>query len=279
MRQSWKGKLLILVCLCLLPALTFAWTGDSHKQAAKLAAQRMTGSVGELLRQEQAAMLRGAVAPDQEFRDFLNHVYHPQDKYGGGLDTCIAQLDKVQKLVRQKVKPSEIAFEMGVLSHYVADLHDPLHTSSGDSGESKYHSAYEQAAARDLATWKVSVRTPQIISDPQGLLLSAVLVANKSYAAVGKAFSGGRGYRQVQAITRSLYAEAVHNIVCLWLTAAQGKVPQPVITFYVGNKNSKIFHKANCPSVAKMASKNKVSFKKREEAIAKGYRPCKNCRP
>jgi|GEM_PF-6162959 hypothetical protein len=279
MKKGWQRRLPLLVCLCLLPALAFAWTGDGHKQAAILAAQRMTGPIGELLRKEEAALLRGSVAPDREFRDFLNHVYHPRDHYGGGMDACLVQLSKVQKLMSQKAKPSQIAFEMGVLSHYVADLHNPLHTSGGDPGESKYHSTYEQAAARDLASWQVPRKKPKLISDPKGLILGSVLVANKSYGGVSHAFTGGRGYSQVQAITRSLFAEAVHTIACLWLTAAQGKVPQLVNTGYLGNKNSKIFHRTSCPSAAKMAAKNKVSFSKREEAIAKGFRPCKNCRP
>ena len=48
---------------------------------------------------------------------------------------------------------------------------------------------------------------------------------------------------------------------------------------YIGNKNSKVFHHAWCSSVAQMNPANKVCFATREEAIAQGYRPCKNCRP
>jgi hypothetical protein len=272
-----KAKLWLLLFICLLPVAN-AWTGNTHKRAAKLAAQAIEGPVGELLKKEETALLRGAVAPDREFRDFLNHVYHPQNNYGGGIDACLAQLSKIQKLISQKAKSSEIAFEMGVLSHYVSDLHNPLHTSSGDPRESKYHSTYEQAAERDLASWKVPSKKPYLISDPKGLILSTVLVANRSYNQVGKAFTGGKGYSQVRDITRTLFGEAVHNIACLWLTAAKGQVPQTA-TVYIGNKRSKIFHRAGCPSVAKMAEGNKVTFKKRQDAIDKGYRPCKNCRP
>ncbi len=46
---------------------------------------------------------------------------------------------------------------------------------------------------------------------------------------------------------------------------------------YVGNKNSKVFHRPDCPSARRL--KSKVYFDSREEAIEAGYRPCKRCNP
>ncbi|WP_415971297.1 MBL fold metallo-hydrolase, partial [Anaerotignum lactatifermentans] len=48
---------------------------------------------------------------------------------------------------------------------------------------------------------------------------------------------------------------------------------------YVGNKNSKIFHRASCSSVSRMKDSNKVSLNSRDAAISQGYRPCENCQP
>ena len=48
---------------------------------------------------------------------------------------------------------------------------------------------------------------------------------------------------------------------------------------YIGNRNSKKFHYADCPSVDDMKEKNKVEFSDREEAIDAGYEPCKRCNP
>lgn len=51
-------------------------------------------------------------------------------------------------------------------------------------------------------------------------------------------------------------------------------------TGYILNKNSNIFHYPDCPSVDRMSEKNKVEFYgTRDEAIDKGYKPCKNCNP
>jgi beta-lactamase superfamily II metal-dependent hydrolase len=46
---------------------------------------------------------------------------------------------------------------------------------------------------------------------------------------------------------------------------------------YVGNKNSKKYHKKSCPSVEVMLDKNKVYFSNKKEADEKGYTPCKSC--
>ena len=48
---------------------------------------------------------------------------------------------------------------------------------------------------------------------------------------------------------------------------------------YIGNKNSKKLHYAECSSVDDMKEKNKVEFYSRDEAINQGYDPCKRCNP
>lgn len=48
---------------------------------------------------------------------------------------------------------------------------------------------------------------------------------------------------------------------------------------YIGNKNSKVFHKNTCGSVPEIISKNMVDFNTREEAEKAGYKPCGSCKP
>ncbi|HBQ28101.1 MAG TPA: nuclease [Desulfotomaculum sp.] len=65
------------------------------------------------------------------------------------------------------------------------------------------------------------------------------------------------------------------------------KVPAPASVFnkantetkYIGNSNSKKFHRPNCQWAQKIAPRNRVEFGKREEAIKTGYQPCKTCKP
>lgn len=50
-------------------------------------------------------------------------------------------------------------------------------------------------------------------------------------------------------------------------------------SIYIGNKNSKIFHRDNCSGVKMMNQKNRVEFYSRQNAIDSGYSPCSNCNP
>lgn len=53
----------------------------------------------------------------------------------------------------------------------------------------------------------------------------------------------------------------------------------PVTYQYVGNKNSKVFHKSTCSSVDRMKESNKVKFGSASAALQAGYTPCKVCNP
>jgi hypothetical protein len=55
--------------------------------------------------------------------------------------------------------------------------------------------------------------------------------------------------------------------------------PQNVESKFVASKNSQVFHKPGCPFAQKIASKNRVSYSSRDEAVAAGKRPCKSCNP
>lgn len=48
---------------------------------------------------------------------------------------------------------------------------------------------------------------------------------------------------------------------------------------YIGNRNSHIFHLSDCDSINNTKEHNKVYFNTRNDAINKGYNPCKSCEP
>ncbi len=53
----------------------------------------------------------------------------------------------------------------------------------------------------------------------------------------------------------------------------------PVTEGYVASKNSQVFHRADCKSVATISAKNLVRYNTRDEAIAAGKKPCHDCDP
>ncbi len=64
--------------------------------------------------------------------------------------------------------------------------------------------------------------------------------------------------------------------------ARQIKAPTeqvPTENFYIASKNSKVFHRPDCRWAKKIAPKNLVRYKTREDAVNDGKRPCKMCKP
>ena len=49
--------------------------------------------------------------------------------------------------------------------------------------------------------------------------------------------------------------------------------------FYIGNRQSLVFHEPLCPSVQDMKPEHRVPFATREEAEKAGFRPCMRCQP
>ena len=60
---------------------------------------------------------------------------------------------------------------------------------------------------------------------------------------------------------------------------SNGALKSNVTASYIGNKNTKKFHKAGCSSVDSMSESNKVGFDNRAAAISAGSEPCKRCNP
>jgi micrococcal nuclease len=48
---------------------------------------------------------------------------------------------------------------------------------------------------------------------------------------------------------------------------------------YYGSSKSNIYHLPSCTWAQKIASANLLTFDSKEKASAKGYRPCKVCKP
>lgn len=94
-----------------------------------------------------SAYVAGSKAPDDEFKDFENHVLHVRDGYWGGA------ADKVENWYGHLVKAlagerwAEAAWAAGVLSHYYTDPIHPFHTAQSEA-ENNIHRAAEWSISR-----------------------------------------------------------------------------------------------------------------------------------
>lgn len=73
-----------------------------------------------------------------------------------------------------------------------------------------------------------------------------------------------------------LHTQQNGNIV---ITSTGNKLKISPAMHYIGNSDSRVFHRASCWHVDKMKTNNKSTLYTREQAAATGYTPCKTCDP
>lgn len=92
-------------------------------------------------------LLRGAKAPDAEFKDFKNHVLHVgEGEWGGARAKAQEWYARGVELLTLK-RWSDAAYAFGVLSHYYADPIQPFHTGQTEA-EGVIHRAVEWSIAK-----------------------------------------------------------------------------------------------------------------------------------
>lgn len=98
--------------------------------------------------------IKGAKAPDDEFKDFKNHVLHVGDNYwGGAISACKQWYAKSVDAFSQK-NWKDAVYNFGVLTHYLTDPIMPFHTGQSER-ETVIHRAAEWSVTKsydELAT-------------------------------------------------------------------------------------------------------------------------------
>lgn len=132
--------------------------GTHHKLALD-ALRQLTSPNAEawqrlFLKHAEIYML-GAKAPDDEFKDFKNHVLHVRDGYwGGALDEAEEWYGVLVDSLRAEDWERAV-WSAGVLSHYVSDPIQPFHTGQSE-GENSIHRAAEWSISRSYDDLRAS---------------------------------------------------------------------------------------------------------------------------
>lgn len=162
MRRVWLSYLLIIPLA--LTSTVRAWGYDGHRRINYRAAHLLSGSFGEFLKKKADALALYAPVPDfnksSDPREFPRHFIDadlydefPFDKIPRDYDSLLVKYgelnvrkwgiapwsieetcERVIKFFRQN-RFEEAVFFMGVLGHYVADIHVPLHTVENYNGQ------------------------------------------------------------------------------------------------------------------------------------------------
>jgi hypothetical protein len=97
---------------------------------------------GDLFLNYHAEYLAGSLAPDNQFKDFQNHVLHvAEGGWGGAITAARRWYGQTVDALRRQAWP-EAVHAAGVLSHYFSDPFMPLHTAQSET-ETIVHRAIE----------------------------------------------------------------------------------------------------------------------------------------
>ena len=160
-----RGSFIWLLTIPLvLTSFAGAWGYDGHRQINYTASRQLNGPFGRFLRQHSEPLKWYAAAPDYnkkvdpgEFhRHFIDADYYdvfPFNKIPKDYDTLIAiygedavkkygiapwAIERRSNLIIDMMKLGrwdDAVYHMGVLGHYIADLHQPLHTILNYDGQ------------------------------------------------------------------------------------------------------------------------------------------------
>ena len=123
---------------------------NTHHRLAMDALRQLRGANADLWRtlylKHYESYLLGSKAPDEQFKDFKNHVLHVADNFWGGAPaTAVMWYDRTVLALRNQFWP-DAAYSAGVMSHYYSDPLMPFHTGQTEE-EGKVHRAAEWSIA------------------------------------------------------------------------------------------------------------------------------------
>jgi hypothetical protein len=110
----------------------------------------------DLLLSRHDLYLKGAKAPDDEFKDFKNHVLHVRDgNWGGAADACEEWYRRTVNALAAK-DWQQAAWSAGVMSHYYVDPIQPFHTGQTEE-ENVIHRAVEWSFNKSYLTFQAII--------------------------------------------------------------------------------------------------------------------------
>ncbi len=139
-------------------ALTIIHASRARSTHHKLALDALTLLQGpeaeawrDLFLAKHEAYLKGAKAPDTDFKDFANHVYHVSDNGWGGAPAA-ARRWKDRAIEAFAAKDwTQAVYAAGVMSHYYVDPIQPFHTGQSES-EGAMHRPFEWSICKSYDT-------------------------------------------------------------------------------------------------------------------------------
>jgi len=132
-----------------------AHANGSHHKLALESLRHLSGPRSEAWRRlflkHSELYLTASKVPDNEFKDFKNHVLHVRDRYWGGApEKVVSWYDMLVAALRDQ-RWTDSVYAAGVLSHYYMDPIHPFHTAQSPA-ENNIHRAVEWSISKSFDT-------------------------------------------------------------------------------------------------------------------------------
>jgi len=124
------------IALALVAGPSGAWTSGSQESIAELAARLAPPDLYRQIERHHASYLDGVLAPLR----YGVPAYHEKNASGSGrLDEVIeTEVRRTISYISGHRPFADIVYQVGVVSHYVADANNPLNTADSDTLEGRY---------------------------------------------------------------------------------------------------------------------------------------------
>ena len=158
------------------------WDSRTHQFIVAKALEKCYKPFANMLKIHQELFILGIQAPDRIFKDYTNHYYNcTPSKYGYHFGKVIQKIDEEIQLLKNMIANPNVIyhhgriapflvgilntplksfiFELGVISHYIADLYQPFHTDGSNRfpDEETVHKIMEADTRKHLANFNLDL--------------------------------------------------------------------------------------------------------------------------
>ncbi|MEM7245243.1 MAG: hypothetical protein AAF533_07850 [Acidobacteriota bacterium] len=207
-----------------------AWTEKFHQQVAEQSARLMPASLQSILARHSGRLAEGAAAPLVSAGDPRLYL-HAGGSHGSLDRTVLLQTQRILDQIQGRAPMESLAYEFGILSHYVALAQDPLHSAADDPREAQWAGNFLRFAESRLDRYKIVF--PGYYSEPlqrddvTGFIHSICNRSRRHYPTLARAHVDENGQvRQrpnfsdrhpVYGVASLAYSRSVTDTARLWL--------------------------------------------------------------
>ncbi|MFZ5950865.1 MAG: zinc dependent phospholipase C family protein, partial [Candidatus Rifleibacteriota bacterium] len=170
---------------------------------------------------QKKSFLKGSTDPDMLIKDFTNHIYYLDGTQTGGMYRITDLFNRAVELLRSGESDEKTAYVMGLMSHYIADLNQPLHSAGKerDPYEDAYHSRYEGDINHSLRNFNLVCGNERLITSIEERVMEMVGAANRHYDEIGMSYRAATDLNPLMEMTGRQLNASLQNIVDFWATA------------------------------------------------------------